>query len=130
MAAYIRRCALVLLGLAVLPVQASMELGSDTQRAEGRELYDKYCAQCHGIEGDAEAYATTRVKPAPRDFTTGKFKFRTTPTGMLPTDQDLVNVIRDAPGDGPISLQPAHDETQIVMVRTAGAGSGEQQEKA
>jgi mono/diheme cytochrome c family protein len=95
MAAYIRRCALVLLGLAVLPVQASMELGSDTQRAEGRELYDKYCAQCHGIEGDAEAYATTRVKPAPRDFTTGKFKFRTTPTGMLPTDQDLVNVIRD-----------------------------------
>jgi len=95
MAAFVRRCALVLLALAVLPVQASMEMGTDAQRAEGRQLYEKYCAQCHGIDGDAEAYATTRVKPAPRDFTTGKFKFRTTPTGLLPTDQDLVRVIRN-----------------------------------
>ena len=32
--------------------------------------------------------------PRPRDFTTGKFKVRTTPNGALPTHQDLVNIIR------------------------------------
>ena len=30
----------------------------------------------------------------PRDFTSGKFKVRTTPNGALPTHQDLVNIIR------------------------------------
>ena len=32
--------------------------------------------------------------PRPRDFTTGKFKVRTTPNGALPTHQDLSNVLR------------------------------------
>ena len=32
--------------------------------------------------------------PRPRNFTTGKFKVRTTPNGALPTHQDLVNIIR------------------------------------
>ncbi len=33
-------------------------------------------------------------RPRPRDFTTGKFKIRTTPNGALPSHQDLVNIIR------------------------------------
>src|SRR4030095_9544768 len=32
--------------------------------------------------------------PKPRNFTTGKFKIRTTPNGALPTHQDIVNIIR------------------------------------
>ena len=32
--------------------------------------------------------------PRPRDFTSGKFKLRTTPSGMLPTDDDLKRVVR------------------------------------
>jgi hypothetical protein len=31
----------------------------------------------------------------PRDFTSGVFKFRTTPTGCLPTDDDLMRVINN-----------------------------------
>jgi mono/diheme cytochrome c family protein len=61
---------------------------------DGKQLYDKYCAQCHGVSGDGEGHATGRVKPAPRDFTSGKYKLRTTPSGMLPTDEDLRRVIR------------------------------------
>ena len=44
--------------------------------------------------------ATARATPRrtctrrPRNFTTGKFKVRTTPNGALPTHQDLVNIIR------------------------------------
>lgn len=71
------------------------DLGSDAQRQAGRELYDKYCAQCHGLAGDGVGYATERVKPRPRDFTAGKYKFRTTPSGTLPTDADLRRTIRD-----------------------------------
>src|SRR5688572_26895380 len=70
------------------------DLGTDAQRASGKQLYDKYCAQCHGEKGDGEGYATPHLSPRPRNFTTGKFKVRTTPNGALPTHQDLVNIIK------------------------------------
>ena len=62
--------------------------------ARGKAPYDKYCSQCHGETGNGQGHATGRVKPTPRDFTSGKYKFRTTPSGMLPTDADLTRVIR------------------------------------
>lgn len=67
---------------------------TDTKHATGRTLYVKYCSQCHGEKGDGEGYAAAHLSPRPRNFTTGKFKIRTTPNGALPTHQDLVNVIR------------------------------------
>src|SRR5688572_6804836 len=70
------------------------DLGTDAQREAGKQLYTKFCAQCHGDKGDGEGYATPHLLPKPRNFTTGKYKVRTTPTGALPTHQDLVNVIR------------------------------------
>jgi len=70
------------------------ELGTEAQRESGKTLYLKYCSQCHGDKGDAAGYATPHLMPRPRDFTTGKFKVRTTPGGALPTHQDLVNIIR------------------------------------
>jgi mono/diheme cytochrome c family protein len=73
---------------------AGQDLGTEAQRESGKTLYLKYCAQCHGEKGDGEGYATPYLYPKPRDFTTGKFKVRTTPNGALPTHQDLVNIIR------------------------------------
>jgi mono/diheme cytochrome c family protein len=70
------------------------DLGSDAQRASGKTLYLKYCSQCHGDAGDGEGYATPHLLPKPRNFTSGKFKVRSTPTGALPTHLDLVNIIR------------------------------------
>ena len=70
------------------------DLGTEAQRESGKKLYLKYCSQCHGDNGDGEGYATPHLLPRPRNFTTGKFKVRTTPTGALPTHQDLVNIIR------------------------------------
>jgi DMSO reductase family type II enzyme heme b subunit len=60
----------------------------------GKKLYDQWCAQCHGYEGDADAYATDFVFPKPRDFEFGVFKFRSTPTGESPTDEDIIRSIR------------------------------------
>jgi mono/diheme cytochrome c family protein len=70
------------------------DIGTDAQRESGRAVYQKNCAQCHGDKGDGEGYATPRVVPRPRDFTTGAFKVRTTPNGALPIHQDLVDIIR------------------------------------
>ncbi len=73
---------------------AGPEIGTDAQRESGRKLYAKNCSQCHGEKGDGEGYATPHLYPRPRNFTTGKFKIRTTPNGALPTHQDLVNIIK------------------------------------
>ncbi len=70
------------------------DVGTEAQRESGKTLYLKYCAQCHGEKGDGEGYATPHLYPKPRNFTTGKFKVRTTPNGSLPSHQDLVNIIR------------------------------------
>jgi mono/diheme cytochrome c family protein len=70
------------------------DLGTEAQRESGKKLYVKYCSQCHGEKGDGEGYAAPHLRPRPRNFTTGKFKIRTTPSGALPTHQDLVNIIR------------------------------------
>jgi len=70
------------------------DLGSDAERKSGAALYGKYCSQCHGDHGDGAGYAAQHLKPRPRNFTTGKFKIRTTPSGALPTTSDLTHVIR------------------------------------
>jgi mono/diheme cytochrome c family protein len=70
------------------------DIGTEAQREAGKPLYLKYCAQCHGEKGDGDGYATPHLLPRPRNFTTGKFKIRSTPSGALPTHSDLVNVIR------------------------------------
>ena len=94
-----RGCLLVLIGVgcagpATLLRAQGPDVGTDAQRASGKQLYARYCSQCHGEKGDGEGYATPHLSPRPRNFTTGKFKVRTTPNGALPTHQDLVNIIR------------------------------------
>ena len=73
---------------------AGPDVGTEAQRASGKKLYLNYCSQCHGEKGDGQGYAASHLRPTPRDFTSGKFKVRTTPTGALPMHQDLVNIIR------------------------------------
>jgi len=73
---------------------AAPDVGTDAQRESGKKLYLHYCSQCHGENGDGEGYAAPHLRPKPRNFTTGKFKIRTTPSGALPTHQDLVSIIK------------------------------------
>ncbi len=94
-----RGCVAVLVGLlSASPAGwvrlSAQDVGSESQRESGKQLYLKYCSQCHGEKGDGEGYASTHLRPRPRNFTMGKFKVRTTPNGALPTHQDLVNIIR------------------------------------
>ena len=83
----------LVLSLCIVAPASAADLGTEAQKAAGKVLYDKHCAQCHGVNGDAKAPAAPYYKPRPRDFTSGKYKVRTTLNGELPTDQDIKNAI-------------------------------------
>ncbi|MBF0456352.1 MAG: cytochrome c [Nitrospirae bacterium] len=68
----------------------------------GKKIYEERCLICHGVKGDGEGHVSTLPRclmfsklrtVKPRDLTTATFKFRTTPTGCLPTDDDLIEII-------------------------------------
>ncbi len=64
--------------------------------AAGKAVYERKCLLCHGEKGDGKGPGAERLDPKPRDFTSGVYKIRSTASGQLPTDPDLM---RDAPGD-------------------------------
>jgi cytochrome c oxidase cbb3-type subunit 2 len=66
---------------------------TEANRRRGREVFEAHCVGCHGERGDGAGPAATFLWPLPRDFTAGVYKFRTTPSGVLPTDGDLVRTI-------------------------------------
>jgi cytochrome c oxidase cbb3-type subunit 2 len=71
-----------------------MSLPNTPQQVErGREVYGRRCVGCHGEQGDGNGPAATFLDPRPRNFTIGSFKFRTTPSGSLPTDGDLYRTL-------------------------------------
>src|SRR5437879_5207049 len=57
--------------------------------AAGKKVYRRYCVLCHGADGDGTGENAMWIDPKPRDFTLAVFKCRSTPSGTLPTDQDL-----------------------------------------
>jgi len=61
--------------------------------AAAKSDYRRYCVGCHGEIGDGNGENFPWLDPKPRDFTLGVFKCRSTPTGTLPTDEDLFNTI-------------------------------------
>ncbi len=66
---------------------------------KGRGIYFQRCSFCHGLLGDGEGPAAKFLDPRPRDFTLGTFKFRTTESGELPTNEDLFRTVsRGLPG--------------------------------
>lgn len=63
--------------------------------AEGNKKYQVYCAACHGEKGDGKGVLSRFTYPKPRDFTFGVFKLRSTPSGSVPTDEDLEKTIKN-----------------------------------
>jgi len=59
----------------------------------GRTIYEKWCAGCHGGTGAGDGDAARFMLPHPRDFTRAVYQIRTTANGELPTDDDLRWVI-------------------------------------
>ena len=58
-----------------------------------KQLYDTSCASCHGTDGRGDGPAADALVPRPRDFTRGTYKFRTTTSGSVPSDDDMYRSI-------------------------------------
>jgi len=87
--------------LLVSAQQVESHIGKVTGHPDaGRQLYFRYCWGCHGFHGNGtgENWLPTGSFPdmpnlnvQPRNFVAATFKCRSTPTGTLPTDNDLYN---------------------------------------
>ncbi len=87
---------------AILPLLILTQVGlpsalhaQDGDLALGKEVYDRWCAACHGWDGAGDGPAAGYMLPRPRDFTRGLYQIRTTPGGEIPTDQDILHVINE-----------------------------------
>lgn len=80
----------------------------------GKELYDAYCARCHGFDGDGKGAASDFTYPTPRDFTSGMFKFHSTLSGDPPTDDDLKrSILVGFPGTSMFGWEGKFSDTDL-----------------
>lgn len=84
------RVALVL-GLAAPTVLLAADEAGDARH--GKFVYERYCLSCHGELGNGAGEFAEWISPKPRDYRQGTFKWRSTPSGSLPTDADLERTI-------------------------------------
>jgi cytochrome c oxidase cbb3-type subunit 2 len=81
-------------------------------------LYERECAFCHGVEGRGDGPAAAHLRLPPADFSAGNFKLRSTPSGAMPTDDDLLGTItRGVPGSGMPSFAELTLEERRSLVR-------------
>ena len=133
------RVAALAFGFLVCLAPASSQADDAAQVAAGKKVYDTYCVVCHGVKGDGKGLmgvihraqqSGIVVYTYPRDFTAGMYKFRTTPTGSLPTDADLMRTVTNGI---PRSAMPSHKdlsveerEAVIAYIKTFSKRWGEQ----
>ncbi len=61
--------------------------------APGADLFARNCVSCHGTAGKGDGPAAWVLYPKPRDFTSGIFRFKSTPDAQYPTMDDLTRII-------------------------------------
>src|SRR2546429_4606384 len=70
--------------------QGEVQVGKVTGHSgAGKQLYYRFCWGCHGFRGDGNGENGPYLNILPRNFVAATFKCRSTPTGTLPTDEDL-----------------------------------------
>jgi mono/diheme cytochrome c family protein len=60
-----------------------------------RKLYRATCEECHGPDGHGDGEKARSLGFRARDFSHGSFKCRCTPSGALPTDEDLLRTVEN-----------------------------------
>lgn len=59
----------------------------------GKKTYDQVCYMCHDTDGNGNGPIAKHMVTKPRNFRSGKYKFRTTAMGQTPKDLDLFRTI-------------------------------------
>ena len=60
---------------------------------QGKNIYLKKCAFCHGEKGKGDGPSKEYTLPHPRNLTKGHIKIRSTSFGKIPTDEDLFDAV-------------------------------------
>lgn len=92
--------------------------GKASSKTIGATVYKHMCTFCHGENGDGGGKAMAYLYPWPRDFRKGVFKYRSTPSGSLPLDSDIIKTIsKGIKGTAMPAWESAltEDETQAVV---------------
>ena len=66
----------------------------DEVHAQGRAVYEQYCAICHGTKGDGQGPLASLFHTKPRNFIKGEYKIKSTPSGSPPLDEDLIRGVK------------------------------------
>ena len=99
------------------PVLAQEEPGLTPDQVAGKAVYEKWCMNCHGAEGAGDGPGADYFTPRPRDFTFGLYKIRSTGSGQLPTDEDLIRTVSEGiPGTGMPGWKETLKEQEIQQV--------------
>jgi cytochrome c oxidase cbb3-type subunit 2 len=86
------------------------------QTLSGPQLYSRYCAACHGDDGDGNGPGARYLYPKPRNFREGKFRLVTT-TNQVPSDEDLMRVLeRGMPGSAMFPFAHLRDDERQELV--------------
>jgi mono/diheme cytochrome c family protein len=106
---------------AVLGLAASAA-GQSPDVTLGDRVFRDNCAVCHGATGDGQGMAAHHFKSPPRDLTQGRFKFRSTASGQVPTDADLTRtIVHGIPSTGMVPQNHLSDgEVQAVITFIKG----------
>ncbi|MDB4961290.1 MAG: hypothetical protein JWP01_1289 [Myxococcales bacterium] len=89
--------------LAVVAIAVCLAAWGRPSRIEPRSLpgwqsYDRYCIACHGAAGDGLGPAAPFTWGRPRSLSAGEYRWRSTPIGNPPTDDDLRATLRHGAG--------------------------------
>jgi len=77
---------------ALLASSAAAETGDSILR--GARIHAGFCAACHGVGGRGDGPGAAELTPRPRDFTSGKFRYRSTESGSRPRRSDIEHVVQ------------------------------------
>ncbi len=80
------------LGVALI-TQSMGEAEAASSPSTGKAVYDRHCAACHGADGEGDGPAAVWLFPKPRNFSAGQYKIQSTPSGMLPSREDILRSI-------------------------------------
>lgn len=98
---------------------------------DGVAIYRAKCATCHGEKGDGQGPASYLLYPRPRNFVVGSFRLRSTPSGKLPADADLVRTIAQGiPGTSMPGWKHELTATELTAVVEVVKGFSDRFKKA
>ncbi|MBC8286437.1 MAG: c-type cytochrome [Nitrospinae bacterium] len=97
---YIKRLIFSFLAVALIAIPTSVfAVAPDGIKKDmletGKKVYFKRCVWCHGVEGGGDGPSADRLFTRPRNFIQGTFKIRTTDSGELPMEADLIKTVKN-----------------------------------